>query len=194
MNIRGYNQQDEKGWVRCRLLSFLDTAYFDNVLREKETYENPSIELVAVEGKEIIGLLDIEYEQDPKTVCSHNTIPSGMIWHIAVHPDHQRKGVATALLSEAKQILKKHGIKRMEAWTRDDDWVNKWYEAHHFKKKDSYYHVFMEGVDETKIALKSEIEGLHPVLGFAHYVGSNIEEVKGNFKRVHECRMYELML
>ncbi len=48
IKIRAYNKEDEMDWVRCRVLSFLDTAYYDNVLREKEKYENPAIELVAV--------------------------------------------------------------------------------------------------------------------------------------------------
>jgi hypothetical protein len=43
MLIREYHAHDEKGWLRCRMLSFLDTAYFDNVLREKESYDNSAI-------------------------------------------------------------------------------------------------------------------------------------------------------
>ncbi|WP_250130156.1 hypothetical protein [Jeotgalicoccus sp. WY2] len=35
MEIRNYEEKDEKGWVRCRVLSFLDTAYYDDVHREK---------------------------------------------------------------------------------------------------------------------------------------------------------------
>lgn len=30
--IREYKKEDEKGWVRCRVLSFLDSAYYDNIL------------------------------------------------------------------------------------------------------------------------------------------------------------------
>ena len=62
IEIRAYRKEDETGWVRCRVLSFLDTAYYDNVLREKEKYENPTIELVAVYENQIVGLIDIEYE------------------------------------------------------------------------------------------------------------------------------------
>lgn len=79
MEIRSYNQKDEKEWVRCRVLSFLDTAYFDHVLREKETYDNPSIELVAVIDDRIVGLIDIEYELEAGTLCSRETGIGGMI-------------------------------------------------------------------------------------------------------------------
>jgi hypothetical protein len=70
MFVRPYQTEDEIGWVRCRVLSFLDTAYYDNVLQVKETYNNPAIELIAIEGDQVVGLLDIEYEVEEGTVCS----------------------------------------------------------------------------------------------------------------------------
>ncbi|GAA0343729.1 hypothetical protein GCM10008967_37720 [Bacillus carboniphilus] len=57
-----------------------------------------------------------------------------MIWHIAVHPDYRRSGIARKLLVEAERISKDIGLNRLEAWTRDDEWVNKWYETNEFKK------------------------------------------------------------
>lgn len=62
MYIRDYKETDETEWLRCRVLSFLDTAYFDNVLRVKEKYKNSAVELVAVENKQIVGLIDVECE------------------------------------------------------------------------------------------------------------------------------------
>lgn len=63
MLIRDYQNEDEQGWLRCRVLAFLNTAYYDNVLNKKEVYENPSIELVAEMDGEIVGLIDVEYEK-----------------------------------------------------------------------------------------------------------------------------------
>ena len=62
MIIRKYEDQDNLGWVRCRVLSFLDSAYFDNVLQEKEHYSNPSIELVAEIDNRIDKLKESQYE------------------------------------------------------------------------------------------------------------------------------------
>ena len=81
--IRPYVDRDEQGWLRCRVLSFLDTAFFDSVEREKERYEKPAIELVAEDGREIIGLLDVECDSDGLTDRPGR---GGMIWHLAVHP------------------------------------------------------------------------------------------------------------
>ncbi|WP_346887433.1 hypothetical protein [Clostridium sp. UBA1056] len=79
MKVREYKDTDNLQWVRCRVLSFLDSAYFDNVLREKEHYENPSIELGAEVDDKIIGLIDIEYETEKGTVCDSTDELGAMI-------------------------------------------------------------------------------------------------------------------
>lgn len=193
MEIRDYQVTDEIGWVRCRVLSFLNTAYFDNVLQKKETYAQPAIELVAIADQQVIGLLDIEYEVRPHTVCSRGEGLGGMIWHIAVHPDYQRKGVAHQLLQEAERRAQEKKLNRLEAWTRDDQWVNNWYINNQFSIVDSYLQVFMDS-EELKHAVTTDIPELYPVQAFAHYVGKEREKIKERFARVHECFCFEKKL
>lgn len=193
MEIRPYRTEDETGWVRCRVLSFLDTAYFDNVLREKEIYENPAIELVAIEDGLVVGLFDVEYESEERTVCSRGTGLGGMIWHIAIHPDYRRRGIGSLLLKEAERVAREKGLNRLEAWTRDDRWVNEWYVKKGFQKVDSYLQVYAEG-KELAGAVKNEIPGMHLVQAYGHYVGKEKGLIKNQFKRVHECSCFEKML
>ncbi|MEM5003157.1 GNAT family N-acetyltransferase [Priestia megaterium] len=190
--IRDYKEMDETGWVRCRVLSFLDTAYFDNVLRVKEKYKNPAVELVAVENEQVIGLIDVECESQKGTVCStlENGL-GGMIWHIAVHPDFRRKGIAYQLLCEAENRVKKLGVNYLETWTRDDDWVNNWYLKNSFKAKSSYFHVFLESSKEIRKTINSSVQDLHPVQVFAHYTGAEQKIIIGEYERVHECYCYQ---
>ncbi|MFF2753708.1 GNAT family N-acetyltransferase [Psychrobacillus sp. NPDC058041] len=190
MMIRPYCSTDEVGWVRCRTLAFLDTAYYENVLNKKEKYENPAIELVAELGGLIVGLIDVEYEVTERTVCSRGTGLGGMIWHIAVHPDYRRQGIGEALLKEAEKLAILLGLNRLEAWTRDDEWVNNWYEKNQFLKVDSYYHVFMEG-SELNGVIEANISKMYPATVFAHYIGQEIDMLKTKFKRIHECVCYE---
>lgn len=142
--VRAYQAEDEQGWLRCRVLSFLGSAYFDDVRQEKERFDAPSIERVAEDEGEIVGLIDVECETTPGTVCSERPGLGGMIWHLAVHPDHQRRGIATALLEEAERLADERGIVRFEAWTRDDPGARAWYEAHGFRQVYSYLHVYVE--------------------------------------------------
>ncbi|MER2118999.1 MAG: GNAT family N-acetyltransferase [Solibacillus sp.] len=187
--IRDYKVTDEIGWIRCRTLAFLQTAYFDNVLNKKEHYQNPAIELVAELDGQIVGLIDVEYELEERTVCSKGEGLGGMIWHIAVHPDFSHQGIGEQLLYAAETEAKKMNINRFEAWTRDDRWVQNWYEKMKFKIVDSYYHVYFEG-NEMNHRIQGNIPDLYLINAFTHYVGKDIDQFKSN-KRVHKCVCFE---
>jgi len=56
------------------------------------------------------GLLDIEYELQPQTVCSRGEGLGGMIGHIAVHPDYQNRGIGTVLLQKMLLTLENRRV------------------------------------------------------------------------------------
>jgi GNAT superfamily N-acetyltransferase len=189
--IRPYADADERGWLECRVLAFLDSAYYDAVEREKEHYKRPSIELVAeVEGT-IVGLIDVECEEEPGTVCEVRPGLGGMIWHVAVLRDFRRQGIASRLLAAAEDAARTRGLERFEAWTRDDAWVQRWYESHGFVQISSYLHVYVHGRAEVEGVLTSELQDLKPILTFAHYTGDQRDEIRARFARVHDCVCYE---
>ena len=184
--IRPYEDRDERGWLVCRLLSFFDTAFFDAVERAKEHYEKPAIELVAEEEGEIVGLLDLECESDG---LSGRPGAGGMIWHLATHPDHQRRGIASALLDETERQAAERRLVRLEAWTRDDAATQRWYERHGFVQVDGYLHVYLERDD-----LRQFDGELRLVKAFAHYTGDRPDEIRRRYARVHDDVLYEKRL
>jgi ribosomal protein S18 acetylase RimI-like enzyme len=184
--VRPYEPADEVGWVRCRVLSFLGSAFWDSVEREKEHYERPAIELVAEAGGAIVGLLDVECETPE---LADRPGAGGMIWHLAVHPDHQRRGIASALLEDAEVRARARGLERLEAWTRDDAPVQRWYETHGFVPIDGYLHVYLERDD-----LRQYDGELRLVKAFAHYAGDRPEEIRRRYARVHDDVLFEKRL
>jgi ribosomal protein S18 acetylase RimI-like enzyme len=192
LTIRPFRQSDERGWVVCRVLSFLDSSFFDDVRQTKEHYRHPAIELVAERAGEIVGLIDVECEELPGTICEDRPGLGGMIWHLAVHPDYQRQGVATELLREAERLARRRGLVRFEAWTRDDPGTQAWYRSRGFELVRSYLHVYVELHEGLRDRFPVTDDGLRPVKLFAHYVGDDPGAMRRRFARVHDDVLYEL--
>jgi ribosomal protein S18 acetylase RimI-like enzyme len=190
--LRAYTDADEQGWLRCRVLGFLDSAFYDDVRREKEHYAGPAIELVAVADRQIVGLLDLELDPEDGVLWDTDR-RGGVIWHVAVHPDYRRRGIASALVERALAGAREAGLEIVQAWTRDDPWVQEWYEACGFAKRYSYLHVYMQP-DEAREEVSLRSEGLKPVLAFAHYTGDDPDAVRRRFRRVHDDVLFERAL
>ena len=92
--IRDYVPADETSWLRCRVLSFLSTAYYDNVEPTKPAIPAPGFELVAVDAADpdgaVLGIMDVTVEDGLATIDT-----------VAVHPDHQHHGIGRSLLTQA---------------------------------------------------------------------------------------------
>jgi ribosomal protein S18 acetylase RimI-like enzyme len=192
--IRAYEDADEQGWLRCRVLGFLDSAFYDDVRTEKEHYERPAVELVAVADGQVVGLLDLELEPAAGELWDTQA-RGGIIWHVAVHPDYRRRGIATALVERAAELARDAGLEIVQAWTRDDAWVHAWYEACGFRKRYSYLHVYLRP-EEVRGEVTMRTEGLKPVLAFAHYTAGprGEDEIRRRFARTHDDVLFERAL
>ncbi|WP_202817239.1 GNAT family N-acetyltransferase [Serinicoccus sp. CUA-874] len=196
--LRDYADLDEPSWLRCRALSFLGSSYFDDVKTHRTVFEGESLQLVAVTPKpagmttpgpeEVVGILDVElWEDEGSSVATIDTV--------AVHPDHQRAGVAGALLDEALDRLRGRDLAWIDAWTREDPEATSWYAAHGFVADETYLHVYRGG-DEQHADAHGE-EGFEapfdlgaPVKGFFHGPDEDPQPWRERFARVHQCRRY----
>jgi ribosomal protein L20A (L18A) len=95
-------------------------------------------------------------------------------------------------LKKARKIATEQGIVRFEAWTREDSRTCRWYEMNGFKKRKSYLHLYFSFENSVE-CLSCSIPGIRMVGGFAQYTGDDWENMRKKFKRVHECRLYELI-
>lgn len=96
--------------------------------------------------------------------------------------------MGSAYLKSTIQEAKKFNLQYLEAWTRDDIWVQQWYEKMEFELSSSYYHLFIEG-NELNGTVNTEVNNLYPVTLFAHYTGEDLAAFQ-NVKRKHECVCY----
>jgi len=195
-----YDNYYEKSWIRCRVLSFLDSSYYDDVNIKKEEYESPSVSLIAVENDNVIGFLEMEYELEPYTVCSKNEKLgehlAGMIWHLGTHPDYRRKGIAKELLNKMVEIAKTKKLQRLEAWTRDQKFVNDWYWKSGFVQIEEYVHWYYDARydDATLLGKILELkESTNQIKNAFGYANSMTNEIK-MLERKYFCRRFDKFL
>ncbi len=199
MIIREYRKEDETAWVRCRLISFLDSSYFDDVRKEKEIFENPSISLVAEEDGNIVGFIDVEYELACGEVCYLKGDRGAVIWNIGVLPEYRCKGIAGKLFHNVKEILSEKGIKRYEAWTQDDIETNHWYMKQRFIMREAYLNAFIKGTMENDIIKKyintKEIGNVFGIRNLNFEAPIELkEELLPICYRLYEVRVYEFIM
>lgn len=177
--IRTYQPADAESWLRCRALSFLNTQYYDDVKTERTPLTDRAITLVATANAapDVIGLLDIEVDGAAATIDT-----------IAIHPDHQRAGIATGLLHAAAPLLKGQGVSTLDAWTREDVAANSWYQRTGFREQFRYLHVYL-GYDEDKSGFTTP-DRLQPITAFMHGRIEDEPELRARFRRIYVCRQY----
>jgi GNAT superfamily N-acetyltransferase len=178
--IRDYVPADEQAWLRCRVLSFLGTAYYDDVMPAKKS---PALgaELVAEDAGAIVGVLDLSVERETATIDT-----------IAVHPDHQGQGIGTRLLERACAHARDLGATTIEAWTRDDEPTLRWYRSRGFGESDHYLHVYADsyarpGEPADAVQCSADFE---PIKVFLHADLDREAEMRARFTRVHVCRRF----
>lgn len=180
IEIRDYRPADEQAWLRCRVLSFLGTAYFDDVMTAKQSPARGA-ELVAVEGGAVVGILDFSTDASLATIDT-----------IGVHPDHQSQGIGTELFEFARIRAAGLGATTIDAYTRDDEATLRWYRARGFTESDHYLHIYANyyaSADEPAEAVEPRL-GMSPIKVFLHADLEQEAEMRRKFQRVHVCRRF----
>ena len=99
--IRKYNISDEESWLKCRLISFHDSAYYDDVYTKKPVFNNSSLELVAELNGKIVGIA--HYRTMPRPIKGQYI---GFLDDLFVEPEFRGQKIAQKLISHLKSLSK----------------------------------------------------------------------------------------
>jgi ribosomal protein S18 acetylase RimI-like enzyme len=190
LKIRSFKKQDEREWVNCHMLVDLE-ATAGQLLKEKPKYDGKSVELVATIAGGVVGFLDIEMENPRRQVCFRKVEGNGMLWDIGVLKGYRGRGVGSKLLKGGIERAKKHGLRRLEAWTVEKD-AKGFYEKFGFKRFYDYHHVHCEKRQEQK---EFDRHGMHITSLYAHVMPeADLEEVIRKYepKQALACSGFEI--
>lgn len=174
--IRNYETSDELSWLRCRVLSFLNTCYYDDVWTSRPT--DSVIQLVAVDDDDVIGILDICIEDELATIDT-----------VCVHPDHQHRGIGTALLAAAIRHLPPT-ITTLDAWTREDPGTLAWYRSRGFRESEHYLHVYKGWKDPEGDGWSAPAPLTAPLTAYCQARVEHEAQMRATYERVYVCRRF----
>lgn len=190
--IREYRIEAEEEWLKCHALVYFDSNE-RRLLRNKPKYSGKSIELVGLFDRKIIGFLDIELEETQGSICYKKSDGNGMVWDIGVLPEFRRKGIGTDLLNAGIVRGKKLGMKRLEAWSIEQNaW--KFYEKYGFKKFFEYHQVLIDNREKLRVF---DRDGMHTVEMYVHAMPeTELEAIVKKYhpKEIMPCCGFELAL
>ena len=134
MKIQTYDSTYEKSWIYTKALSYLFSPFFDDMSRSKDEFtEEPyqdSVELIAVEDAQVVGLLDIGI-YTAEASRSYAYYPGEKIAYfanLAVHPDFQNQRIAGQLFQSAWEKLYEKKVEALIIFTRDGERANYLYQ------------------------------------------------------------------
>ena len=149
MEIKKYTPEFEDSWLRCRLLAYFYTSFYEDIETSKPTFDGrPSIELIAVEDGIVVGLLDMVLDTEQLKTSFLADGLGAFLKIIAVHPDYQSQGIGYKLYECALKELEKTPIEFIELYTRGDEQANNFYKKLGFELLLETYDVF--GVEKGK--------------------------------------------
>ncbi len=133
ITITSYQSKYEKSWVYCKALAYLFSEFFDDISPNKDDLSDwyaDSIELIALRGDMVVGLLDIGIYslENSRAYPYYPCDKVAYFSNLAVHPDFQGQGIAEKLFREAEKLLKEKEVEALAIFTRGDDKANHLYQ------------------------------------------------------------------
>lgn len=133
ITITSFKKQHEKSWVYCKALAYLFSDFFDDISRTKDEFSDwyaDSIELVALDGDTVVGLLDIGIYslENSRAYAYYPCDKVAYFANLAVHPDYQGQGLADQLFKAAEKLLHEKEVEALAIFTRGDEKANYLYQ------------------------------------------------------------------
>lgn len=120
VEVRNYCPEDEAEWLKVHAIIMSISHAWNYCIQERPAYEGyASTRLVAVEGERIIGLIDVQYENEPGELCFQKDSRGGYVLEFGRLPEWGGAGLGKLLMDAAAEDAKQLGFHRLEYWSQD---------------------------------------------------------------------------
>lgn len=120
ITLREYLPEDRDEWMRVHAIILSISHAWNYTIQERPLYEgHQSTKLVALAGAKIVGLTDVQYDNEPGEICSLKDSRGGYVLEFGRLPEYAGHNIGKRLMDATIEDAKKMGFHRLEYWTQD---------------------------------------------------------------------------
>lgn len=120
VEIRHYGNEDAEEWLRVHAVIMTISHAWNYCIQERPDYAGyESTRLVAVEEGRIVGLTDVQYENEPGELCYQKDSRGGYVLEFGRLPEFGGAGLGKRLIDATVADAKRLGFNRLEYWSQD---------------------------------------------------------------------------
>ncbi len=120
IEIRPYRDEDERGWMETHAIIMSISHAWNYCIQERPDYAGyESPRLVAVDGDRIVGLTDVQYENEPGELCFQKDSRGGYVLEFGRLPAYGGQELGKRLMDATVEDAKRLGFSRLEYWSQD---------------------------------------------------------------------------
>jgi len=133
-------------------------------IQERPEYDRDSVRLVALDGDRIIGLMDVEIEDEPGTLCLLKDSIGGYVLEFGRLPEYYGRRLGSKLIDAARQRLLSKGVHRMEFWTQDRT-AERFYRRIGLREINRHYRFRFKPPEDIERQLRDDMIGIEYIYG-----------------------------
>lgn len=120
ITVRAYQQEDEAEWMKVHAIIMSISHAWNYCIQERPDYKGyASTRLVALDGDRIVGLIDVQYENEPGELCFQKDSRGGYVLEFGRLPEYGGAGLGKLMMDAAAEDAKRLGFNRLEYWSQD---------------------------------------------------------------------------
>lgn len=120
ITVREYQPEDEREWMKVHAIIMSISHAWNYSIQERPDYKGyTATRLVAVLDDRIVGLIDVQYENEPGELCFQKDSRGGYVLEFGRLPEYGGAGLGKLLMDAAAVDAKRLGFNRLEYWSQD---------------------------------------------------------------------------
>lgn len=120
IEVREYRPEDQAAWLETHAIIMTISHAWNYCIQERPAYEGyTSTRLVAVDGERLVGLIDVQYENESGELCFQKDSRGGYVLEFGRLPQYGGSGLGKLLMDAAEADAKRLGFNRLEYWSQD---------------------------------------------------------------------------